>query len=197
VTVEQLNLLHPGVITLITLKRKLSVFIAISVDGYIARKDGDVSFLNEAEPIGNGEDGGFGEFFNSVDVLVMGRATFEKVLEFGWPYGEKPVIVLSNSLNQIPEALQGKVIIESGTPTELLDRLSAKGYNHIYLDGGKTIRSFLRENLVDEITLTTIPILLGEGLPLFGDLESEIPLRLLENKFWKNGFVQTKYAVIK
>ena len=176
---------------------KVSVFIATSVDGFIARPDGDVSWLDEVEPIEDGEDAGYGEFFGSVDVLVMGRGSFEKVLEFKWPYGTMPVIVLSSSLTEVPEELRDRVRIDASAPQELVDKLSQAGYKRMYLDGGKVIQSFLREGLVDEMTITVIPVLIGEGLPLFGKIKKDIKLKLLESKSWKNGFAQSKYEVLE
>lgn len=191
-------------------KIKVSVFIATSLDGYIAREDGDVSWLHEGEKpdeseefaegqeSGDTEDGGYGVFFNTIDVLVMGRGSFEKVLEFEpWPYGEKPVIVLSKSLTKVPEKLRDTVRIDASTPQKLVKKLSQGGYKHIYLDGGKVIHSFLREGLVDEITLTAIPVLIGNGIPLFGRIEKDIRLMLMESRSWNNHFVQSKYQVIK
>ena len=174
----------------------VSVYIAISLDGFIARLDGDVSWLDEIEPFEDGDDAGFGEFFGSVDVLVMGRGSFEKVLEFVWPYGTKPVIVLSKSLTEVPEELRDRVKIDTSTPQELLEKLSQEGFRRIYLDGGKVIQSFLREGLVDDMTLTSIPVLLGEGLPLFGHLDKDIKVRLVESHSWDNSLVQSKYQVI-
>ena len=178
-------------------KIKLSVFIATSVDGFIARADGDVSWLHEVEPIEGGDDAGYAKMFDSIDVLVMGRGSFEKVLEFDWPYGMKPVIVLSKSLTEVSEELRDRVRIDSSTPQDLVEKLSQEGYKHIYLDGGKVIQSFLRDGLVDDMTLTTIPILIGKGLPLFGNIEKDINLRLLESRSWDNGFVQSKYQLLK
>jgi dihydrofolate reductase len=178
-------------------KIKVSVFIATSVDGFIARKDGDVAWLDEYEPMGEGEDGGYTELFGAVDALVMGRGTFEKVLTFQWPYGDKALIVLSKSLTEVPEKLRASVRVDASAPEELMEKLSGEGYQHIYLDGGKVIQSFLRAGLVDEMILTRIPVLLGEGIPLFGMLEKDVKLKLLESKSWKNGFVQVKYAVVK
>ena len=128
----------------------------------------------------------------------MGRGTFEKVTGFSdWPYGEKPVIVLSKSLTEVPENLRKTVRIDASPPQALLDKLAGEGFQHIYLDGGQVIQSFLRAGLVDEITLTTIPILLGEGRPLFGLLDKDVKLRLLESRSWENSFVQSKYQVLK
>ena len=176
---------------------KVSIFVATSVDGFIARTDGDVSWLEEYGPMGEGEDGGYGELFASVDALVMGRGTFEKVLTFDWSYGDKPLIVLSKSMSEVPEELRASVKVDASSPQELVEKLSQEGCKHIYLDGGKVIQSFLRAGLVDEMTLTRIPVLLGEGIPLFGMLEKDVKLRLLESRSWENGFVQVKYAVVK
>jgi dihydrofolate reductase len=178
-------------------KPNVSVYIATSLDGYIARSDGDVAWLHETEPIGDGDDAGYGEFFDSIDALVIGRGSFEKVLEFDWPYGTKPVIVMSKSLTEVPEELRDWVRLDTSTPQELMEKLSQEGYKHIYLDGGMVIQSFLRGGLVDDMTLTIIPVLIGEGLPLFGNLEKDIKLRLLETRSWDNGFVQSKYQVLK
>jgi dihydrofolate reductase len=176
-------------------RSKVSVFIATSLDGYIARSDGDVAWLHEIEPIGDGDDAGYELFFDSIDVLVMGRGSFEKVLEFDWPYGTKPLIVLSKSLTELPDHLHDRVTIDASPPRELVERLWQEGYKHIYLDGGRVIQSFLREGLVDNITLTTVPVLIGKGIPLFGDLEKDIQCRLLESRSWANGLVQSRYQV--
>jgi len=179
-------------------KTGVSVFIATSLDGYISRPDGDIDWLNDAESPGEGDDCGFGEMFASVDALVMGRNTFEKVLEFGldkWPYGDKAVIVLSRNLTEIPKQLQATVSMTKGSPKELISELNGKGYRQIYLDGGKTIQAFLRNGLVNDLTITTIPILIGRGRSLFGELEIDIKLRHLQTQSWKNGFVQSRYEV--
>ena len=177
---------------------KISVFMAMSLDGFICRPDGDIAWLHEGEPLADGDDAGYGAFFASIDVLVMGRGSFEKVLEFDpWPYESKPLIVLSKSLTSIPAELRDRVRIESASPQELIEKLGQEGYRHIYLDGGKLVQSFLRAGLVDEMTLTIIPVLIGQGRTLFGPVEQDIPLRRLETKTWSNGFVQTKYQVVK
>lgn len=177
---------------------RVSVFMATSLDGYIARSDGDVSWLDEIEPIEGGDDAGFGVFFDSIDVLVMGRGSFEKVLEFdNWPYGTKPVIVLSKSLTEVPIKLRDRVRIDDSTPKELVEKLLQGGYKHIYLDGGKVVQSFLRDGLVDDMTLTTIPVLIGDGLPLFGNIKKDFKLRLMKSQSWDNGLVQSKYQILK
>jgi len=179
-------------------KIKVSVFIATSLDGYIARPDGDVSWLDDVEPVTEGDDMGYGALFNSVDALVMGRGSFEKVLEFDpWPYGNKPVIVLSKSLTDVSEALRNTVRIDRSEPQALVDKLSRKGYQRIYLDGGKVIQSYLREGLVDDMCITIIPVLLGAGIPLFSSLEKDIKLRLVDCQSWPNGMVQSTYDVVK
>lgn len=178
-----------------TTKPKVSVYIAASLDGYIARPDGDVSWLQADAPLEKEEDFGYYEFFNSIDVLVMGRGSFEKVMEFDWPYGTKPVIVLSQSLTKAPHNYRDRVRVDSAAPQQLLEKLSQEGYQHIYLDGGKVIQSFLRAGLIHELTLTTVPILIGAGIPLFGRLERDVKLRLLASRSWENGYVQAKYEV--
>lgn len=178
-------------------KLHISVFIATSLDGFIARTDGDIAWLHEIEPMEDGNDAGYGELFDSIDVLVMGRGTFEKVLEWDWPYGTKPVIVLSKSLTEVPGKLRDRVRIDASPPQELVEKLSQEGCKYIYLDGGKVIQSFLREGLVDDMTLTTIPVLIGAGLPLFGKVDKDIKFRLLESRSWENGLVQSKYQVKK
>jgi dihydrofolate reductase len=176
-------------------RTKVSVFIATSVDGFIARPDGDVSWLHDGEQL-EGEDYGYHQFMESVDTLVMGRNSFEKVLEFGdWPY-EKPVIVLSRSLTKLPEQLRDRVKIDTSSPAELADKLAQEGIRHIYLDGGRVIQSFLRAGLVDDMVLTRIPVLLGQGLPLFGELSEDVNLRHVSTQSWHNGLVQSKYQVI-
>ena len=144
---------------------KVSVYIAASLDGFIARKNGDIDWLSTGGE--GGEDFGYTTFMASIDMIVMGRNTFEKVLTFGsWPY-DKKVIVLSNRDLTLPLHLTGKVETLHHPPRELLHELERRGSRHIYLDGGLTIQRFLREGLVNEMTITTIPILIGEGLPLF------------------------------
>jgi dihydrofolate reductase len=171
---------------------KVSVYIATSLDGFIARKNGGIDWLTGGE---SGEDYGYAEFMSDIDHIVMGRNSFEKVLTFGgWPY-EKKVIVLTSRDLTIPPELTEKVEALHLSPRELLQALSIRQSRHIYLDGGVTIQRFLREELVDEMTITTIPVLLGEGLPLFGALHQDIHLKLLNSIAFQNGFVQNKYQV--
>jgi dihydrofolate reductase len=172
---------------------KISVYIAISLDGFIARKDGEIDWLTGGE---GGEDYGYADFMSTVDHVVMGRNTFEKVLTFGGWHYEKKVIVLTSRDLTIPPELTDKAEALHLSPRELVRELEGRGSRHIYLDGGVTIQRFLHEGLVDEMTITTIPILIGEGLPLFGPLEKDVKLELLKSQSFKNGFVQNKYKVL-
>lgn len=177
---------------------KCSVFIATSLDGFISRTDGSIDWLNKANAIvSEGEDCGYAQFMSSVDALIMGRNTFEQVLTFGeWAYKSTPVIVLSRRLNALPSNVPSTVSLSSENPTQLVERLSAKGLNHLYVDGGLTIQSFLAAGLIDEITITIIPVLLGSGKSLFGALPSDVQLELVSSKAFDYGFVQNKYCVI-
>ncbi len=171
---------------------KVSVYIAASLDGFIARKNGDIDWLTGGE---GGEDYGYTEFMSGIDHVVMGRNTYEKVLTFGgWHYDKKVIVLTSRDLI-IPPDLSDKVEALRLSPHELLNEMDIRGAKHIYLDGGVTIQRFLREGLVDEMTITTIPILIGEGLPLFGKLEKDVKLELIKSESFNNGFVQSKYKV--
>ncbi len=176
---------------------KCSVYIATSVDGFIAKPGGDISWLQRPEYITSGMKGlAYDDFISTIDVLVMGHNTFEKVLSFSsWPYESIPVVVLSSKYLAVPHHLQGKVRIESGTPEQIVSLLASEGKRHLYIDGGATIQRFLKARLIDEITITRIPILLGEGIPLFGAIGIEQPLLLIEAVASDNGFVQVRYEV--
>jgi dihydrofolate reductase len=180
------------------MKVKCSVYVAASVDGFIARPDGDIEWLHDpAYTAPDGGDMGYGAFIRSVDALVMGRATYEKVLSFGaWPYGDLPIVVLSSRDLVIPGHLQGNVRVENLAPEELVARLAREGARHLYIDGGKTIQRFVRAGLIDEITITQIPVLLGDGLPLFGSLGAERRLVHQATNTFGNGLVQTTYRVV-
>ncbi|SHI02617.1 dihydrofolate reductase family protein [Ferrimonas marina] len=146
------------------------VYIATSLDGYIADQQGGLDWLHSL-PNPEGNDFGFAAFVDSVDALVMGRTTFETVLSFGidWPYS-KPVFVLSSTLREVPSELEGKVEIVNGPVKERLAELNARGFRRLYIDGGRTIQSLMAEDLIDELILTRIPVVLGGGVPLFGAL---------------------------
>lgn len=175
---------------------KCSVFIATSLDGFIARKSGDLDWLPGSDGETGGEDYGFKEFFASIDTLVMGRNTYELALTFKeWPYRGKNVIVLSNGFPKVPKNLNESVKGTSSSPTELIQRLASSGSAHVYVDGGKTIQSFLQAGLIQNMTITRIPVLIGEGIPLFGPLAHDIQLQHVSTRAYENGFVQSKYKV--
>lgn len=176
---------------------RASVFVATSLDGYIARLDGSIDWLVQANAaVPNGEDCGYKAFMETVDALVMGRNTFEQVLTFGeWPYGDKKVVVLTRKGVAVPEALRQTVSTSSEAPVSLAERLSSAGLQHLYIDGGQTIQSFLRGGLIDELTITAIPILLGEGKPLFGSVRQDVHLAHVSTHAYPFGFVQSKYRV--
>ena len=173
--------------------KKNSVFIATSLDGYIADKNGGIDWLHSI-PNPDNDDIGYVEFNKEIDALVMGRKTFETVLGFDvdWPYN-KPVFVLSNKLKEIPKSHKDKAFLVKGTLTEILDKIHDKGYNRLYIDGGTTIRNFLKEDLIDEMVITTIPVLLGGGSPLFTELPNELKFELIGTKTYLNQITQSHY----
>ncbi len=173
-----------------------TVYVATSIDGFIARENGSLDWLPAIEE--GGEDYGYRKFLDSVDAIVMGRRTYETVRSFGsWPYGKKPLIVLSSRQVEIPRNIADTVESMSAPPTEVVRRLGGRGFRHLYIDGGKTIQGFLREGLIDRLIITRIPILLGSGRPLFGPLSHDIKLRHLETRQFENGLVQSEYEVLR
>jgi dihydrofolate reductase len=176
---------------------KASVFIASSLDGFIARTDGDIDWLTNPDYDIDGEDFGYSSFIKSVDVILMGRNTFEKVLTFDQWHYTVPVRVCTHRTLSIPDHLQNKVDVISGDPSTMLEVLSKEGFVHAYVDGGLLIQQFLKAKLIAEITLTLIPVLLGSGIPLFGQLEEDIRLELLQSKNWENGLSQNHFKVLK
>ena len=173
---------------------KAYVYIATSLDGFIARKNGDLDWLSKVEV--PGEDYGYQKFMDSVDALVMGRKTYEKVLSFGdWPYADKDVVVLSSSESIVDNNLKGKVTIKSCSPNDLIQWATTKGYEKIYIDGGRTISNFLNAGLIEEIAISKIPVLIGEGIPLFTGIDSDIELHHLETIAYSSGLVQSIYRV--
>ena len=177
---------------------KCSVFIATSLDGFISRQDGSIDWLMKANTLAApGEDGGYKSFIATVDTLVMGRNSYEKVLSFDeWPYADLSVVVMSSQAITIPEHLKTCVTVSSENPAALVDRLSKQGAAHLYIDGGITIQGFLACNLIDEITITVIPVLIGSGRSLFGVLHQDIDLQLVETRDLSGGFVQMRYRVV-
>lgn len=168
-----------------------SVFVGTSVDGFIARTNGDLSWL----PPGGGEPHGYVEFMATVDALVIGRKTYETVLSFeAWPYGEKPVFVLSTSpIRAAP--LGASVEHMAGDPAEILAALAARGIQHVYVDGGITIQRFLDAALIQRLVITRVPVLIGDGIPLFGPLQRDIALTHVATRQFASGLVQSEYAV--
>ena len=169
------------------------VYIARSLDGYIATSDGGVEWLDDI-PNPQQSDYGFSKFISGIDALVMGRKTFEKVLSFGsWLY-KKPVFVLSNSLKNVPAAVTGKAEIVNGDLHELINSLNKRGFHHLYIDGGLAIQSFLKEDLIDEMIITQIPILLGDGIPLFGKLSSSLKFKHTRTDIHNRSLVMSRYT---
>ncbi|HMD41681.1 MAG TPA: dihydrofolate reductase family protein [Candidatus Acidoferrum sp.] len=169
----------------------VSVFIGTSVDGFIARPNGELDFL----PEGGGEPHGYDEFMASVDALVIGRKTFETVRAFEvWPYAKKRVVVLSSTPLDF-SLLRGAAEQMSGSPAEIVSRLASSGAHHLYVDGGITIQRFLRAGLVQRLIITRVPILIGVGIPLFGTLPHDIKLRHIATRDYPSGLVQSEYEV--
>lgn len=167
------------------------VYIATSLDGFIARPDGAIDWLGEPP---EGEDYGWAEFIAGIDAIVMGRVTFEQVLTFGaWPYEGTPLVVLSRTIDTVPERLRGKAEISSSPPDVLLRELAARGCRRVYVDGGAVIQSFLRDDLIDELVINTLPVLIGEGIPLFGALPGDLAWKHLSTEAYPKGLVMSRY----
>jgi dihydrofolate reductase len=170
-----------------------SVFVGVSVDGFLARPGGELDFLPaDAEPHG------YDEFMASVDALVIGRKTFETVLGFdSWPYGDKRVVVLSHQPLDLSAAVArgGRIEQMGGPPAEIVSRLAASGSHHLYVDGGITIQEFLRAGVLQRLIVTRVPVLIGQGIPLFGALPHDVRLRHVATRHYPSGLVQTEYAL--
>jgi dihydrofolate reductase len=171
---------------------QLSVFCGVSVDGFLARPNHTLDFLDA----GGAEPHGFEEFFGSVDVLVIGRKTFEVVLGFGeWPYGQKAVIVLSSRRLDFSKIKEGTVEQMTGEPAEIATQLKARGFKHAYIDGGITIQRFLSAGLIDRLVVTRVPVLIGDGIPLFGPVPRDITLDHVATRTYPGGLVQSEYKL--
>jgi dihydrofolate reductase len=169
-----------------------SVFVGASVDGFIARLNGDLDFL----PEGGGEPHGYTEFMASVDALVIGRKTFETVAAFDeWPYGQKRVVVLSSCPVDLSSVRGGVVEHMAGPPAEIVAKLAADGARHLYIDGGITIQGFLRAGLIQRLIVTRVPVLIGAGIPLFGALPHDVRLRHVATRHYPSGLVQSEYEI--
>ena len=171
---------------------RASVFIGVSLDGFIARPDGALDWLDHAGNV----DHGFEAFIASVDAVVMGRHTYETVLGFGsWPFGSKPVYVLSSSpLKPAPSGAGGDQL--GGEPPAVVAELATRGVQHAYLDGGVTIQRFLRAGLIHRLVINQLPVLIGQGIPLFGPLDRDVLLRHVRTENFSSGLVQTEYEVL-
>lgn len=170
-----------------------SVFVGATLDGFIARPNGDLDFL----PPGGGEPHGYAEFFASVDAMVIGRKTFEIVLSFpDWPYADKPVFVLSSRPLDFSGVRGGIVEQMAGDPVEIVSRLAARGFHQLYIDGGVTIQEFLRAGLIQRLVITRVPVLIGEGIPLFGTLLRDIKLHHIATQHYPSGLVKSEYLVL-
>ncbi|MGB0044611.1 MAG: dihydrofolate reductase family protein [Terriglobales bacterium] len=170
----------------------VSVFIGTSLDGFIARRNGEFDFL----PEGGGEPHGYDEFIASVDTLVIGRKTFETVLAFAtWPYGNKRVVVLSSKPVDFSGVRGGVVEQMGGPPVEIVAKLAASGAHHLYVDGGITIQRFLRAGLIQRLIITRVPVLIGEGIPLFGALPRDVQLQHVATQQYPSGLVKSEYRI--
>ena len=171
------------------------VFIATSIDGYIARPDGDIDWLlSRDDPA---EEHGYADFIADKQMIVMGRGTYEKALSFdAWAY-DRPVLVLSKQLagTPVPDALQGKLRFSSLSPAETMAELACQDVRRVYVDGGQLVQAFLRAGLIADIVLTTVPVLIGAGRPLFGTLPRDIDLALVSSRSFPSGLVQSTYQV--
>lgn len=175
------------------MNKKNRVFIATSLDGFIADKNGGIAWLDTIPEI-NTIDTGYAAFTSDIDALVMGRVTFETVCGFDmdWPY-TKPVFVVSNSLTEIPEKFQAHAQLVKGSIPEILDQIHQQNCFRLYIDGGGLIQSFLKEDWIDEMVITVIPVLLGGGHPLFADLDKPLEFECVETKHFLGKIAQNHF----
>ncbi|WP_280137169.1 dihydrofolate reductase family protein [Devosia sp. Leaf64] len=166
-----------------------------SLDGFIARKKDDIAWLTEYPTLG--EDHGFNAHMARVDGVIMGRGTYEVINDMQPWYYSKPVVVLSRSLTQadIPSQIADKVEVMNATPEDAMQRLGERGWKAAYVDGGTVIQSFLRAGLIDDMVISRIPVLIGEGIPLFGPLEGDLLLDHVRTRAFPSGMVQSVYRV--
>lgn len=175
-----------------------AVFVGVSLDGFMARPNGDLDWLM-GEGGGDSGEYGYNEFIADIDVIVMGRKTFEKVLSFDkWYYGDKRVVVLSNRPLDLSLARDrgGVVELMGGSPAEIVSKLAACGARRLYVDGGITIQQFLRAGLIHRLIISRLSVLIGEGIPLFGSLPRDIHLRHIATRTYPGGMVQSEYHVV-
>ncbi len=175
-----------------------SVFVGVSLDGFIARPNGDLDWLM-GEGGGDSAEYGYNEFIADIDAIVMGRRTFEKVLTFDkWCYGNKRVVVLSNQPLDLSVAQARGGVVEqmAGSPAEIASKLAGSGARRLYVDGGITIQQFLRAGLIDRLIISRLPVLIGEGIPLFGSLPRDMRLRHIATRTYPGGMVQSEYHIV-
>ena len=176
------------------MEKKNSVFIATSLDGFIAGKNDELDWLSTFPEIDH-IDTGFHDFTSGVDAILMGRNTFKIVEGFDgeWFY-KKPVFVWSNSMEEMPGKFKDKAFLISGTLDEVLQEIHGKGFIKLYIDGGKVIQTFLKEDLIDEMIITTIPVLLGSGIPMFGDLPKQLVFECIKSTRFLDKVVQNHFV---
>ena len=172
-----------------------SVFVGVSLDGFIARPDGGLDWL-EGDGTAEMGDHGFEAFMAGVDAIVMGRKSFETVMSFAtWPYMKKVIVLSSGKVDLTAARARGAAVeVMNAPPEELIAELAAKGLYRLYVDGGVTVQRFLRAGLVDRLILTRLPVLIGQGVPLFGGLEKDIRLKLIASRTFPGGLVQSEYV---
>ena len=171
-----------------------SVFIATSLDGFIARENGDLDWLPSPEGI---EDYGYRAFMKTIDTIVMGRNTYDKALTFGaWPYRKQRAVVLTTRPFDRPAGIGGKVEAMAGEPSDIVAKLAGHGATGLYIDGGATIQRFLNAGAIQRLIITTVPVLIGRGIPLFASLERDVRLEHVATRSWANGLVQSEYRVV-
>lgn len=171
------------------------IYIATSLDGFVARKDHSLDWLMKQDTMG--EDMGYDAFIGHMDGLVMGAGSYRTVAEFDdWPY-QKPVVVMSSTLTEadLPARLKGKVRFTTLSPAALMTELAANGWTRAYVDGGRLIQSFIREGLIEDLVVTVVPILIGEGMSLFGSVKKDVDLDMVSTQSFKCGMVQTHYRI--
>ncbi|MDO8930161.1 MAG: dihydrofolate reductase family protein [Bacteroidota bacterium] len=176
------------------MKRKLILYIAMSLDGYIAKQDDDISFLTAVEQ--EGEDYGYSKFIETIDAVILGRKTYDKILAMGidWPYGDRKVYVLTRT----PKPDSGNIQFYSGSLSDLISTLKNQEGKHIYCDGGaETVHQLLQLDLIDELTISIIPILLGDGIRLFKGGLQEQKLQLINAQSFEKGLMQLRYIRVR
>jgi dihydrofolate reductase len=164
-------------------------YVASSLDGFLADRDGGIAWLAPFE--GTGEDYGFATFARSVDAAIVGRRTYEQMLRFPeWPHPDWPTWVCSRTN---PPAERSDVHVTSAAPEALLDELHRAGHRRVWLVGGGMLAGAFRERgLLDEVILSLIPVLLGSGLPVFGGTGPQQPLDVAETRTYPSGIVQIR-----